>query len=72
MSHITDPRFNNLPITDTSSIEEPLIVHNDDDVSSKKLLVLEENAVISPSQTKRQVLFSSIFSFVCALLSFFI
>ncbi|CAK9325092.1 unnamed protein product [Citrullus colocynthis] len=55
MSHITDPRFNNLPITDTSSIEEPLIVHNDDDVSSKKLLVLEENAVISPSQTKRQV-----------------
>ncbi|XP_038896957.1 protein PIN-LIKES 3-like [Benincasa hispida] len=64
MSHIKNSTFNNLPITNTSSIEEPLIhniqplvVHNDDDddVSSKKLLVLEENAVISSSQTKHEV-----------------
>lgn len=67
MSHITaDPASNNLPITNTSSIEEPLIhnqplvVYNDDDddvSNSKKLLVLEENAVISSSKSKREVLF---------------
>ncbi|KAA0064670.1 hypothetical protein IC582_015200 [Cucumis melo] len=64
MSHITaDPTSNNLPITNTSSIEEPLIhnqplvVYNDDDddvSNSKKLLVLEENAVISSSKSKHE------------------